>query len=181
MIEKHSIIKVFAVLRNQTKELSIRDVSRLAEISPSSSKYCLDWLDENGLVNKKKIGRSHLFKLNDSFVARYAKILISLSEINNSGLVEELLSKNDSIFSIILYGSVARGEDSPQSDIDILIISRKKIENFSIKSEKYFKREITYMRYTMSEWREKARVDKAFYDRVIMDGISLYGEKPIIL
>lgn len=181
MIEKYAIIKVFMTLRNQDRQLSIRDVSRMANLSPSSAKYSLDLLYENGFVAMKKIGRSHLFKVNDSFVAKHAKILISLSEIHNSGLVNELLSKNNSIISIILYGSVARGEDNPDSDIDLLIISRNRLEKFSINSDKDLKREITSIKYTIAEWRQKAKTDKAFYDRVIMDGISLHGEKPVVL
>ena len=79
-----------------------------------------------------------------------------------------------------MYGSSARGEDTKKSDIDTLIISRKPIKLKPFKSEKKIGRELTFVAYTLHEWRKKAYTDKPFYDRVIIDGIVLYGEKPVV-
>lgn len=42
-------------------------------------------------------------------------------------IVEEILNekkKDDSVVAITLFGSMARGEEKPRSDIDILVVSK---------------------------------------------------------
>jgi predicted nucleotidyltransferase len=79
-----------------------------------------------------------------------------------------------------LYGSCARGEDDPQSDIDFLIISRRKEKVELGVSEKHLKRKITMLVYEPREWEEKAKKDKAFYERILIDGILLQGSLPVV-
>ena len=94
-----------------------------------------------------------------------------------------MLKTNKDIFSIILYGSCALGRDDEDSDIDIIVIAdtningKKEITALSAGTT----REINISVYTPSEWRRKANVDKIFYEKVIIDSISLYGNKPVVL
>lgn len=181
MIKKYALFKAINVLINNSKKISLRDIARKAKIGVATSKMCLDYLKEKEIVKRDIIGRTHLYYLNlDNFVAKHIKIINSLSTIKDSGLVEELLKNYNAITSIVLYGSSARGEDDSKSDIDILIISRRPIKLRSLKSEKNINREITFVAYTLPDWRKKSGTDKPFYDRIIMDGIALYGEKPIV-
>ncbi|MFH1592857.1 MAG: nucleotidyltransferase domain-containing protein [Candidatus Woesearchaeota archaeon] len=181
MINKYALMKVVKTIIRENEEYSIRDVARKANVGPSTAKGALDFLLSQGILKKRNVGRSHLFKVKDGFLTRIMKILYSLSEINSSGFVEEVVSKNSSILSIILYGSVARGNDDKNSDIDMLIISKNKIRILDIRSEKKLKRELTVINYSYKEWKEKAEKDKAFYYDVILNCISLYGEKPIVM
>lgn len=76
-------------------------------------------------------------------------------------------------------GATARGEDDMKSDLDLPIISKKKNIDLS-RFEAKLKREINYIIYTPAQWNEKAKKDKPFYDRIIVDGIVLFGEFPVI-
>ncbi len=42
------------------------------------------------------------------------------------------------------------------------------------------KKELAIIKYQHSEWRRKAEIDKVFYDSVIIEGISLYGQLPVV-
>ncbi len=180
MFKDYALIKALGMLR--FKELSIRELAKEADISPSTAKNCLDYLSGKRLVKKKILGRSHYYKLDmENFLARHLKILFSLNELNDSAIVKELLSKYDGIHSIVLYGSVARGEDDDKSDIDILVISRKEVKIKGLESEKKLKRELAIILYSMSQWKTKAKEDKIFYDRVIIDSIPLYGQIPMVI
>ncbi|MBW2989535.1 nucleotidyltransferase domain-containing protein [Candidatus Woesearchaeota archaeon] len=181
MIRKYSLFKVIDALINSSKELSLRDVAKKAKVGAGTSKTCLDYLRDKEIVKRKIIGNIHLYSLNDdNLVARHIKILDSLSIIKDSGLIQELLDSHKSIVSIILYGSAARGENGPKSDMDILIISRKPVKLKPLRSEKNIDTEITFIAYTSSEWRRKSVTDKPFYDSIMIDGIALYGEKPAV-
>jgi len=41
-------------------------------------------------------------------------------------------------------------------------------------------REVQVLRYTPEDWDSKAREDKPFYERVIIDGIALSGSLPVV-
>ncbi len=82
--------------------------------------------------------------------------------------------------SIVLYGSCARGEDDPESDVDLLIVGRK-TERFDLgKFENKLGRKVTLLIYTPHEWEEKAKRDRAFYERILVDGIVLQGNLPVV-
>lgn len=180
MLEKFALVKALLALVEAEKEYSMRELAKKARIGIGTAKQYLDWLLSKQIVKRKIIGKTHQYSLNlDNFVTRYIKILISLSEIKEAGIVEEIKNKLP-VISIILYGSVAKGEDEPKSDIDLLVISRKNVRIKPLRSEKNLKKEVTIICYTMAEWRRKAKEDKPFYDKIITEGIPLYGELPIV-
>jgi predicted nucleotidyltransferase len=82
--------------------------------------------------------------------------------------------------SIVLYGSCARGEDDPNSDVDLLIVGRKRKHLDFNKFESNLGRKIIVLIYTPHEWEEKAKKDHAFYDRILIDGIVLDGMLPVV-
>ncbi len=178
MIEKYALFRVLAGLRKG--EGSVRGIASKSGVGVTTSKVCLDHLFSKGMVKRKVVGRSHLYSFDlSNFLARHLKVLMSLIEIHDSGLVKELVSRYP-VSAIILYGSVARGEDDVHSDVDVLVISRRKIRVSLLKSEKSMDRELAITVYTLPEWRRKSREDKVFYDRVMIDGLSLYGELPAV-
>ena len=181
MLEKFTLTKVIAILVKKPKKYSIRELAKTASIGVASSKRCLDWLFSKNIVNLEKVGKVHQYSLNlENFLTRYIKITFSLAEISDSKIINELLKKHPSIISVVLYGSAARGEDNPESDIDLLVISNKKLKIEPLNAEDKIEKEVTIINYALLEWREKAKVDKPFYDRIITDGIALYGEIPLI-
>ena len=181
MIQKFALIKILTALLEATEEVSLRGLSRTAKVSASTAKYCLDYLEENKLLRKRHIGKLSLYTMNpDSVLLRQIKILKSVAEIEHSRLVQEIRSRVPQTLSISLFGSVAQGTDTPASDIDLLIIVRKKTSLPPFSAEKKIKRELAPLCYTLAEWRDKARTDKAFYEGVVYNAISLFGEKPVV-
>lgn len=77
-----------------------------------------------------------------------------------------------------MFGSCAEGTDSNGSDIDLVCIGPVKI-NISKFREK-IDRELNTHFFTWSEWKKQAKDNKAFYQDVVVKGINLLGEKPIV-
>lgn len=180
MIEKYALLKVITGIIRNEGEFSIHDTARNIKIAPSTAKTSLDFLLGQGVLEKRSLGKNSLFKVKDGALTRQIKMLYSIAELDVSGLAKELLSRHPEIVSIIVYGSVAKGEDTNKSDIDILIISRKKIEIKELKSEKMLKRQLSIICHTYNEWKEKSEKEKAFYYNVILNCVPLYGEKPVV-
>jgi len=182
MIEKYALFKVFAHLRNTREKESVRSLARKAKIGVSTAKHCLDYLFEKDIVKKQVFGRMYQFEINnENILARQFKITMTVAELEDSGLVKELLQEYPSILSIVLFGSAASGRDSSASDIDILIIASKEIKIIPLKAEKRLKREVSIIKYAYTGWKRKARNDKVFYEKIITEGIALYGELPIVV
>lgn len=181
MINKYALIKVVKGVIRENNEFSLRDTARKLKISSSTSKEALDFLLSQKILEKRKLGKNHLFKVKDTYLAKQIKILYTLAELNSANFVEEIIAKCSDVLSIVLYGSAAKGEDDNDSDIDILIISRKKLDIPELNSEKKINREVTIVSYTYKEWKEKTENDKVFYSNVTLNCIPLYGEKPVVL
>ena len=181
MLEKYALFRVLKTILDNPQDYSVRGLSKQANVGLGTAKTSLDFLFEKKLLNKKVVGKTYQFSLNkESVLLKYLKITKSLNEIQDSGLINELLKKYPGIISVVLYGSLARGEDTPASDIDLLVIATKKFKLTRLKSEDTIKRELTFLVYDQDLWRIKHKEDKVFYDRVILDGIALYGEIPIL-
>ena len=81
--------------------------------------------------------------------------------------------------AIVLFGSVAKGEDSIESDIDIVIIGKEKHIDLN-KFEDKIDKEITIHCFSWNEWNKMANKKDPFYYEVINSGIPLYKELPIV-
>ncbi|MEK6861705.1 MAG: nucleotidyltransferase domain-containing protein [Nanoarchaeota archaeon] len=181
MINKYALLKVIRGIIRENKEFSLRDVARKVKIGPSTAKETLDYLMSQNILDMRIVGKNHLFKVKSNVLTNQIKILYTVFEIESSGIIEELIKKIPDILSIAIYGSTARGDDDDKSDIDLLVIVRKKSNIPTLKNEKFLSRELSITIYTYKEWKDKAEKDKIFYYNVISNSITIYGEKPIVI
>ncbi|MBN1793155.1 nucleotidyltransferase domain-containing protein [Candidatus Woesearchaeota archaeon] len=181
MMEKYALFAVFQAFRKTMAEESMRSLSRKAKVSVSTAKNCIDYLYSKKILTRKIVGKQHQYALNEeSFLTRQLKIAANAGEISDSGLVEEISKEYPDVQSIVWYGSTAKGLDSPKSDVDVVLLSRKPLKIKPLKAEERLARELSISSYTMQEWRKKALTDKAYYDAVIIDGICIFGEMPVV-
>ena len=89
-------------------------------------------------------------------------------------LIEPLVHKMLPATSIILFGSFAKGENTKDSDIDILVITNKK-EKIKLGELKKHPLQIIYR--TPAQWNKMEKDSKAFVEE-IKKGILLKGEMP---
>ena len=161
-------------------EFHLRGVAKESNVSAPTAKTQLDKFVKEEFIEKKKKANLVLFKANtNNNRFRLLKTAYSLERIEKSKLIEKLESEFNPL-SIVLFGSAARGEDDSESDLDLLIISKNKKELDLSKFEKKLKREINYSVYSSSEWNKKAGRDKPFYQRILIEGIPLRGELPVV-
>lgn len=74
---------------------------------------------------------------------------------------------------------MAKGEDTLESDIDIVVIGIKKYINMQDYVRK-LRRDVTIHSFSWAEWKEQKKLNTAFYSDVITTGIPLYGELPLV-
>lgn len=165
-------------VENSYDEIYLREFARKLRISPNSAQRFLNLFLKESLVNEVKRGNLRFFNANlDSVVLRQIKVLFSLRKIEKSGIVEYLIEKNTTSF--VLFGSVAKGLDDRNSDVDFICISPDKNLKF-YEFEKKIGRQIQFHVFTRAEWKKQASTNKAFYEEVIKDGLALIGDKPVV-
>jgi predicted nucleotidyltransferase len=162
------------------REVYLRQLAKQLDMSPFAAKKHMDLLVGKHLVLEERKANLRYFKANTgSLFFRHLKIAFNLSSILGSGLVEFLKESLPNISSIVLFGSMAKGEDDENSDVDVLVIGKEK--RISLREfEEKFGRDINLHVLSWSEWNKKARDDKPFYLEILTNGIPLYGEKPVI-
>jgi predicted nucleotidyltransferase len=100
--------------------------------------------------------------------------------------VSERLMKHLKIKDIILYGSWARNENKPDSDIDIVVILDEEGVNFDydntinkrmriakILADIKSRIEIDNIVYTKDEWDILLNSDNTFIKQIVKDGVSI--------
>lgn len=167
-------------IENPYKEIHLREFSRKLNISPNTAQRFLNLFLNEGLIKEERKANSRYFKANtDNILFKHIKITYSLRELNKKDLILSL--KNNSSH-VVLFGSVAKGLDEENSDIDLLIISddKKKIKDILFNIQDKFDREINYHIFSWSEWKKQKTENKAFYQDIISTGINLIGEIPLV-
>jgi predicted nucleotidyltransferase len=160
------------------REFHLREIAKLAGVSSSTAKRYLDFYSKNDFLARSRRANLVLLKANlESLSFRYMKLAYFTTKLKP---LTDFLEHTMPNTSIILYGSCARGEDDPQSDVDLLIIGKKLGRLDFGRFEKRLARRIVVLNYTQTEWEEKAEKDRAFYERILIDGIVLQGNLPVV-
>lgn len=167
-------------LENPYKEVYIRELAKKLKISPFATKKYADILVNEGIVVDERKGNLRYLKANTkNLFYKHAKITYNIRRLLKSGLVDFLKENIINLSSIVLFGSLAKGEDNIESDVDIVIIGSKKHLELG-KFEEKIDKEITLHFFTWNEWNNKFKEENPFYYEVINSGISLYGEIPLV-
>ncbi|MCP3934801.1 MAG: helix-turn-helix domain-containing protein [Actinomycetia bacterium] len=120
--------RVLAVLAETTAELNLRTVARLANVSPAQASRVLPGLVELGLVERREVPPSSLFRLNRQNVA--AQVVIELARSRDTALERMGAAARELTLppaSVIVFGSFARREADRHSDIDAMIVRADRV------------------------------------------------------
>ena len=126
-------VRVLRALAADRSPQSAPQLAGLAGLSPPGVRLVLDTLAQQQLVKVHGSGRTQLYALNDTHPLASALATLFLEEQQRweqlLGTVRELLAKHGTaVRAAWLYGSVARGEDTARSDLDIaLLVSSHKV------------------------------------------------------
>jgi len=184
MIQLYQKIKQLAILKlfieNPHNSYYLRESARLLKMDPMTVKRAFTLFVADEIVLKTEEKNQILYKANiDSPAFRYLKISYNLSWLQKKGVPEFLKTHMNTVTSILLFGSYAKGENDRESDVDILTISLSKNTPVTELS-KLLKRDVNLINFTPAQWSQQSKTNKAFYLDVILDGIVLYGTKPVV-
>ncbi|MCK4588808.1 MAG: nucleotidyltransferase domain-containing protein [Nanoarchaeota archaeon] len=163
---KLKIMQLF--FEQPSKYFQIREISRLTKLAVTSVKNYLDELKKEELILRKKAGVFPAYIANqENRMFKVYKQADMFLRIYSCGLVD-FLEENLHPRSIILFGSVRKGEYTKESDIDIFVETKEKSLNLS-KYEKKIKHKINlYFKENINN------LSKELFNNII-NGIKLSG------
>ncbi len=168
MLQQNKLKIMELLFEEPSKNFQIREISRLTKIAVTSVKNYLKELQKNKLIlkDKKTFYPSYIANQQNRLFKIYKQQFIIL-KLYSSGLIdylEDILHPK----SIILFGSMRKGEYNKKSDIDIFIQSNEKSINL-IKFEKILKHKINLFFED-----DINKISKELFNNII-NGIKLSG------
>jgi len=166
-----------------------RGLANELEMNHATCIRALNSLADMGVISRRTIGRSSVYEIpNDSVLLK--DFLKPLFE-EEAGLLNDLvdvLTKGfkQSVLSVILFGSVARGEDTPQSDVDILLVlkagaDRKKVGEILEENEREvyqrYRVGINTLIYTSKEFERMKKNRHPLIEEILAEGVLLVGKE----
>jgi predicted nucleotidyltransferase len=131
---KVRILRLFSRTRGS---YSGREVARLIGFSHNPTIQALKELEAQGLLKRRSIGASHEYTLNEDHLL-LSGVLLDVFERERDALLEiasifeEKIGRN--FEEAVIFGSVARGEERLDSDVDILIIIKDGVDKEDVEN-----------------------------------------------
>lgn len=184
----YSHVVVLRELRFSKNGFSGREIAMNAGISPPSCLAALSKLEKLKIVNRQIGGNVHIYTLNfDNYLVKEG--LLPLLEIEQSipGKISILLKKalSKKSVSVILFGSVARQEETTSSDYDLCIVyqtqsDKKELERLinQIRQKLYSQFGVSIAPYfiSISDFKLRAKKKAAPVNNIVKEGKMLFGQ-----
>lgn len=147
--------------------------------SLSPVQEALKALTQLGIVRTEAVGRAGVHTINEShFAVPHLRALADPFAALRS-VIEEAV--NSQVDSVMLFGSIARGEATPRSDIDLAVIAAAGWDGRVELEDAVGARlgsDCDVLVFTETEFARLARAGEPIVHDVLRDGIALLGSKP---
>jgi uncharacterized protein len=178
-------IDILRLLSRTRSDHTGREIAGIIGYSHNAARSALEDLERSGLVIHRQAGRANLYSLDEDNVV-VTDILSSafLVEDGLLGGVASIISKwiGSDLSSIILFGSIARGEEDQGSDIDVVVVLKDgadpdskedAVADASLEVVRRFGNKLSPMLVTESEFERKRKSKKGLWRDVAIEGIEL--------
>lgn len=129
-----TIAVIDALSSDPSTSLHTRKLAEKAKVSVGTASTVLNTLEESGMLTVQEVGNMKFYKINLSDpVARQWKVLFNIDRLKP--LVELLKESAD---QIVVFGSYAEGTNTPDSDVDLYVLTQRepKVKELLRKFEK---------------------------------------------
>ena len=150
------------LIQNPDQEYFDREISKLTGVSRAGTNFSLRDLAEAGLILREKRGRMNFYKApSNNILIKYLKITQNI--VSLIPLIEKLQKYS---LRIVLYGSMAKGENTSKSDIDIFIMTRAPDEVEKIMFKDKLRKKIQCVIHTPNGYVKLKKSNPTFYQEV---------------
>lgn len=169
-----------------TERFYLREIERLTGKPVGALQRQLSRLEKGGLLKSERVGPLRYFSLNRNYLYLSELQALITKELRHRQLDKDLhkvlrrLKKKYHPEKVILFGSLASGRVTPDSDIDLLIIKKKVAKRYwdRVKELAPLVSDcdvgIDYTIWTPEEWARESRHNTFIRDEIVKNGKVLY-------
>lgn len=160
----------------------LNELRRLTGLGSASLQRELGKLAAAGLVHSEKVGNLRRFQVNTESPVYEELAGLTRKTLGAQPLLQEALAPMKSRLDLaFIYGSIAKGTDTAQSDIDVMLVGNDLLLSDVLKlllpAESQLGRKINPTLYTPAEYKRRRAQKDSFLNRVLAQPvIPLIGE-----
>ncbi len=159
------------LLLHPERKLHVREISRLTGTTPGTMNKELSRLHEAGLLDRERVGNQVRYSANRAHqvypeLTGILRKTVGVADV----LIEALAPLAESIELSFIYGSVARGTETPGSDIDVLIVGSADfgaVVDALHGTDVKLGRDVNAKVFSRREWGGKVRTGDAFATEIL--------------
>lgn len=179
---------ILRALQDNREGMSGREVARQAGINHQACALALRRLEGLGVIQRLGNGRTQLVRLNFEHHLIKELILPLLRKERDllSYIRREITEQfRDKALVITVFGSVARGQDVPGSDMDLLILAKgsdkhrmvSRAARYSTEFQQRYGLRLSPIVMTLDEAAKKVRTSDALLKNILAEGIDLLPQR----
>ncbi|MFC2108266.1 nucleotidyltransferase domain-containing protein [Candidatus Bipolaricaulota bacterium] len=166
-------VKVLSLfMLNASSEYYLREIAQRTGLAVRSVQRVVESLVETQILDREKRGNSVYFRLNVANPILKDLKAIFLKTVGLGNLLQDALSDARRIEVAFIYGSVAKGEERAESDIDLAVIgsiSPKRLSAILSELEDSVGREINATAFTSEEWAARMQSSDHFVTTLLRE------------
>ncbi|HAM35162.1 MAG TPA: hypothetical protein DEB40_10770 [Elusimicrobia bacterium] len=162
------IIAAFALRPGE--KLYLREVARLTKTDVRAAKQELDHLERLGFLRSEASGNRRYLEVNQDFPLYPELKAMALKTLGLGAALRAAMVSLPGIQIAFVYGSVAKGEEKPGSDLDLFILGKASgplLHKVLAESKTALRREINTSRFTLEEARQRLKKGDSFLKNVL--------------
>jgi predicted nucleotidyltransferase len=174
---------ILALLYSHPNEsFYLRQILRTAGIAPGAGQRELKWLTESGIIQRTASGHQVYYQANSECPIFWELKNIITKTVGVTDIIRAQLAPLEERIDIaLLFGSIVKGKESKDSDVDILIVGDLTFAETAERLapvQKTLGREINPVVFNSDEFQEKLKKGHHFLNSVLKsDIIYLIGDE----
>jgi predicted nucleotidyltransferase len=116
----HRSMSILAL--HSDKEFDIDELASFAGVTSVATRQAMKYLVADGLVSQRSVGRRWLYRAEPNHPYFPELRSIAVKSFGGQDEVRKSITSDADVLIAAIFGSFARGEERPESDIDILFV-----------------------------------------------------------
>ena len=153
-----------ALVLHPEKDYSFNELIRVAAVGNRGGQMAIQSLVDDRVITEARVGNQRRFRVNSAYPLYGELRAICVKTFGVAEPIREALGKFDGIEDAFVFGSVVRGDDRADSDIDVMAIGEAdpfKWNDCGYALEQQLGRPVHFSLYARDEWQRLVATDPA--------------------
>ena len=194
ILNSESKVKILRLFCSAGGETSGRQIAKLLKASSTAVQAALRDLYNEGVLERKAFGRAYAYSFNsrNEVVAKVLKPMFEAEACHQKDFWDNMNQRIESspvkieLLSVVLFGSVFKGQERPTSDIDLLVVIKNDQAKPAVEDLFFEMNRDTIQRvglsidahiYSIDEFHKKVTEGLAFIKAAIRSNKVVWGER----